>query len=263
MTTTLDIREFRQTDGFMSWIFQGTGDRLVVVFSGIGKLDQETQPYEFARSATGGGAHSVLYLSDTTRSWLNREGIIADIRALVDKAKAQLGASRVATLGHSMGGFSAAVMAGPLEADNAVCLSPQNSVHPDVAGDDPRWAHFRENISEFRVRDVAEYLCDGPVYTVLFGRHGREAPQRDRFPARENVDFFVVPNTVHNTPMRLKKAGRLDLFIRAATNGKRRRVRQIMFEEFGVLPERDRAPSPGSGESDTLHTGRDLPGDAV
>ncbi|MEO1139489.1 MAG: alpha/beta hydrolase [Pseudomonadota bacterium] len=246
MAEALDIKEFHQVNSLVSWLYQGTGDRLVVVFSGIGKDHQDVQPYEFAQSATGGGAHSVLYISDTARSWLNRAGIIDDIQALVKKAKAQTGASKVATLGHSMGGFSAAVMAKPLGADNAICLSPQNSVHPEIAGDDPRWQAFRDSIAAFDIRGVEEHLDDVPVYTVLFGRHGRETPQRDRFPIRDNVDFFVMKNTVHNTPMRLKQAGLLDTFITAAANGRRRKVRQMMFEQFSVRPLRDRVPIPPS-----------------
>ena len=246
MAAALDIRDYRQLNGLVSWLFQGLGDRLVVVFSGIGKTHQQTQPYEFARSATAKGENSVLYISDTDRSWLNRPGIIDDIVDLVMGAKSETGARSVATLGHSMGGFMAAVLAGKLGADNAICLSPQNSVHPDIAGDDPRWQAFRENITDFDVRDVADHMDDTVLYTVLFGRHGREVPQRDRFPIRENVDFYVMKNTVHNTPMRLKKAGLLDRFIAAAANGRRRKVRQMMLEHFDARPLREREALPGS-----------------
>ena len=224
----------------MTWIFHGSGDRLVVAFSGIGKANEDVQPYEFAKTATGGGAHSVLFISDTARSWLNRPGIMQDIAALVDEAKAETGATHVTTLGHSMGGFSAAVMAGALGADSAICLSPQNSIHPDVAGDETRWETFRKKITSFPVREVADYLADTPIYTVLFGRHGREVPQRDRFPIRDNIDFFVMRNTVHNTPMRLKQSGILGDFITACAQGRRRKVRQMMLEHFGCRPLRDR-----------------------
>lgn len=240
MTNDLNIREYHRSDDLTAWTFRGTGERLVVVFSGIGKVDQDTQPFQFARTATAQGRHSVLYLSDTSRSWLNGPGLIEQVQDLVTHVADSFGATKIATLGHSMGGFSAAVMAGPLGADNAVCLSPQNSIHPDVADDDPRWRVFRDQIRDFRVRDVAEYLSDAVLYTVLFGRHGREAPQRDRFPIADNIDFFVMRNTVHNTPMRLKNEGILSAFVEAAANGRRRKVRQLMDAHFGTRPLRER-----------------------
>lgn len=246
MPEVLDIREYRRENGVATWLLQGTGQRLLVVFSGIGKVHEETQPYEFARSSYGRGQHNVLYVSDTNRSWLNQPGIIEDIVGLVAEVKARTGSTSVATLGHSMGGFMSAVLAGKLDADNAICLSPQNSVHPDIAGDDPRWQAFRNKINSHTIRDVASHMVDKVLYTVLFGRHGRELPQRERFPIRDNVDFYVMRNTVHNTPMRLKKAGLLDHFILAAANGRRRKVRQMMLEHFGTRPMRDAQRKPGS-----------------
>jgi pimeloyl-ACP methyl ester carboxylesterase len=244
MSGTLQITPFEERNSLVSWLFRGTGDRLVVVFSGIGRPRQRVQPYEFARSATADGTQSALYISDTARSWLNHPGIMDDIAALVTKAKASTGATRISTLGHSMGGFAAAIMAGALDADAAVCLSPQNSVHPDIAGDESRWMGFRDKISAFSVREVADYLNDSTIYTVLFGRRGKEEPQRDRFPIHDNMDFYVMTHTGHNTPKRLKTEGVLDTFVAAATQGRRRKIRKLMKNEFNSRRAEPRAPVP-------------------
>jgi hypothetical protein len=228
MSGPLDIRHTLDRDDLHIWEHTGNSDRLVACFSGIGLDRVAVPPYEFARSATGGGRDTVLFFSDPHRSWLNRPGLIEQIVVRVERKARQMAAKQIVTLGHSMGGFAAAILPGFTRVDRAVCLSPQASVHPDVAGDDPRWLDYRDRIENHRIRSVADHIAPGTEYYAFFGQHGREAPQRDRFPLRDNINFFVMPRTVHNTPQRMKHAGLLDDIVRFAFQGRTRLVRRLL-----------------------------------
>ena len=223
-----DIIPVLTDDDLVLWLFRGQSDRLVLCFSGIGKRADAPPTYEFAEIATGGGEDSVLYISDPRRSWLNADGLIEKIAHHVDRIRSELGAHRLVTLGHSMGGFSAMALAAKLGAQSAVAFAPQVSVHPDIVGDDHRWMEWRAQIKTFRVRSVDEMLADGPTYHVFHGLHGREAPQRDRVPFRDNLIHTILPRTHHNVSTRLKNAGLLADVVASGFDNKRRRLRQML-----------------------------------
>jgi len=205
----LDIRLIRDTDLLRAWRYVGQSQRLVVCFSGLGKDKSQPPGYEFASVATGGGEDHVLYIADPNRSWLNQPGLIAEIVALVEEVKTEIAAMQVVTLGHSMGGFSACVLPYFTPAQYVLALSPQVAVHPDFVPDDPRWMTEREAIDNIDITDVGTYLMADTHYVVVYGRHGREAPQRDRFPNPDHLSLFVMPMTHHNTAARLKRLGLL------------------------------------------------------
>lgn len=222
------IRPIVQDDDLHVWRHNGTGSQLLVSFSGIGRDPKSAPNYEFARSATGGGQFHALFVSDPNRTWLNGPGLIERIVMLIENTARDIRATRVCTLGHSMGGYSAAVISGFTPVDVAICLSPQASVNPDVAPDETRWAKFRGNIDNHRIRSVGDHISDRTTYYVFFGQHGREAPQRDRFPMARNIKFFVMPRTVHNTPQRMKGRGILDEVILTSTQKRTRLVRRLL-----------------------------------
>lgn len=231
---TYDIRPVRQDAGLHAWMHRAESPRLVVSFSGIGLKDAEAPPYEFARSATNDGRDNALFIADPARSWLNREGIVEEIAGLMEETARACGAERVTTLGHSMGGYTAAVMPAFTKVDVAVALSPQLSVNPEVAPDETRWSKWREAIRAHRIRSVAEHVVPGPLYYVFFGTHGREAPQRDRFPLLDNIKFFLLPRTVHNTPQMMKRAGILDSVVQFAFEGRTRMVRRQLAQHLNA-----------------------------
>lgn len=233
-TRALRIDHLHGDDDLHVWLYEGSSNRLVLCFAGIGGTPSIVPPIEFPRAASRNGEDTVLFFSDPKRSWLNAPGLIEKIVDWVDRFKLKIGAQQVVALGHSMGGFMAAVLSGFTRIDVAMCLSPQASVHPVVARDDNRWATWRDQIKDFRVRAVGDHLHEKTTYYALFGRHSREAPQRERFPIRKNVHFFVLPNTVHNTPQRLKQAGVLDDVVRLAFHGRRGLVGRLLKEKFNA-----------------------------
>lgn len=239
---SINVTPVRDDAELRVWRHRGTGPRLVVCFSGIGDISGEPQPAEFVRSATMNGAGSALFIADVTRSWLNRPGLVERITEIVSAELTAIGGSEIVTLGHSMGAYMAAIMAAPLGAKAAICFSPQVSVNPEITPDEQRWRVFRDKIEEHRITGVHDYMRAETTYYVFFGRHFREAPQRDRFPTGQNVHFYVMPNTVHNTPQRLKKAGVLNRAVKLCAEGRNWRLQTLMKETFNA--ERLTDPSP-------------------
>jgi hypothetical protein len=230
----LDITPVHQADDLHVWEHVGGSGRLVACFSGIGREDEDVPPIEFANTATRGGEDHALFFSDPKRSWLNTPGLIEQIaERIADKAR-DIGADQIVTLGHSMGAYAAFILPAFTQVDVAVCFSPQASVHPEVAGDDVRWMGYRNQITTHRIRTVADHIAPETEYYVFFGRHSREAPQRDRFPLTENIKFFVMPQTVHNTPQRMKQAGVLNEVFHFAMQRRTRVVRRILKQQFGA-----------------------------
>lgn len=233
-TRALRIDHLHGADDLHVWLHEGGSDRLVLCFAGIGGTPSIVPPIEFPRAASRNGEDTVLFFSDPQRSWLNAPGLIEQIVAWVERYTHKIGARQVVALGHSMGGFMAAVMSGFTKIDVAMCFSPQACVHPQWARDEKRWAEWRDRITDFRIRAVGDHLDDDTTCYAMFGRHPREAPQRERFPIRKNVHFFVFPNTVHNTPQRLKQAGVLDDVVRYAFHGRRGLVERVLTEKLNA-----------------------------
>ncbi|PID35997.1 MAG: hypothetical protein CR993_07485 [Rhodobacterales bacterium] len=225
----LDIQPRLERADLKSWGYRAPeSDTLVISFSGIGKNPNAAPPIEFANTATQNGTHNALFISDPNRTWLNGDGLIERITNEARRCIAECKARRVVTVGHSMGGFSALVLADFLPVDAVLALAPQLSVHPDIVPDEHRWPEWREKITRFRVRCAADHLRDGPQYTVLFGRHGREAPQRDPFPHRDNLRLYILPRTHHNVPQRLKDLGILTDSFKFAIAGRPRKLRLLL-----------------------------------
>ncbi|WP_069299343.1 alpha/beta hydrolase [Neptunicoccus sediminis] len=224
----LDIRLRHDSGGLRTWAHRGSSDRLVLCFSGIGRADQDCPPPEFARSATANGAHNVLFLSDPQRSWLNAPDLLDRMRDEIDSFRQLCTPRRVVAMGHSMGGFSALVAPSLTAVDQVLAFAPQLSVHPEVVPDDHRWANWRAGIDRFAIRSAADHLNRETAYCVIHGRHGREAPQRDRFPRPPNLRHYVMPRTNHNVPQRLKALGCLPAVTSLAIEGRARKLLMLM-----------------------------------
>lgn len=238
----LDIRQKEQSDLLWTWEHDGSNDTLVVCFSGIGKNTDPTPVLNFASSATQGGRNSVLYIADPNRTWLNGEGLIEAIceRAL-RKAK-EVGATRIVTLGHSMGGFSALVTAGMLDAEVAIAFSPQLSIDPAVVPRENRWKEHRAKITDIKVSKAGNYMNDTCAYYVFFGTHQREIPQRRHLPQADNVKLFLIPGINHNSPQRIRKAGILGDVVGLAAQRRTHRLRlemQAVFGDQNKIPAED------------------------
>ena len=224
----LDIRSVLQEPDLHVWEYDGSNECLVVCISGIGGNATAVQGYDFARTATCNGNNSVLYFADPHRSWLSHPGLIEKMVARIETKAKEIGATRIMTLGHSMGAFTAAILPAFTKIDCAVCFSPQVSVHPDVVPDEDRWMEHRHKIKEHRIRSINDHIVENTQYYVYFGRHPREAPQRDRFVLADNTKFFVIPNVKHSTPQLMRKIGILDDVIRFSFEGRNTMLRRIL-----------------------------------
>lgn len=230
----LDIRLTEQSDLLWVWEHDGPSHRLVVCFSGIGGDADPTPVTNFAFTAAQGGANSVLFIADPKRTWLNGDGLVEAICARIRAKAEEVGATQIVTMGHSMGGFSALVIAGMVGADVAVAFSPQLSIDPAVVPDENRWLDLRAAISDIKISSAADYLNDSCTYYVFFGSHPRQRPQRDRFPLADNIALFNIPTVVHNSPQRMKQAGVLAEVFNHACKRRRRKVRLLLQRTFGA-----------------------------
>ena len=223
-----DITQVSEAEDLVMWRHRGRNDRPVVCFSGIAKSKDVIPPYEFPRGATENGKNHVLFISDPRRTWLNGPGLMERIEAEVARIVAQEGITSVSTLGHSMGGFAAIVMAKFFAVDNAVAFAPQHSVHPEIAGNERRWKEHLERITEHRLRSVDDYWVEDTTYFVFHGDHRRDQYQRDRFPVRHKLFHTILPDTTHAVPQKLKKAGLLDRVVSLCLAGKARKLRELL-----------------------------------
>ena len=221
----LDILPRLATDNIVTWVHRGGSDKLVVCFSGIGKDIDTCPPYEFAKTATGDGKHNVLFVADPNRTWLNGPGLLNRIRDEIEAFKETCGATRVIAMGHSMGGFSALVAPSITRIDEVLAFAPQVSVHPDIVPDETRWAIYRDRITHFEIKSALDHLRDDTAYTIINGRHGREAPQRDLVPQLGNLRHYVIPRTHHNVPQRLKRVNCLADVVHFAIEGRPRKLK--------------------------------------
>lgn len=236
MSEDLKISLVLDDPDLLVWECSGASDRLVVCFSGVGPNTGAVPGPEFVRAASGDGADTVLFVIDPKRTWLNGANLIERIVELVEQKALEIGAKRVCTIGHSMGGFSAMVMPGFTDIDVAVAFSPQTSVHPDVVSDEPRWMEYRAHIDKYRIREVSEHIVAATQYFAFFGTHQREAPQRDRFPVAENIEQLRMQKTHHNTAQRMKARGILDRVVALAFDGRLYKIRRLIRQNYdGVL----------------------------
>ena len=229
----LDIRPTAQSDLLWMWEHDGSNTVLVVCFSGVGENTARDPAFNFAASATQGGKNTVLYIADPNRTWLNADGLIEGICERVLRKAKEIGATRIVTLGHSMGGFSALVIAGMVNADVSIAFSPQLSIDPAVVPKERRWKEYRRKIDQIKVSKAGDYLNDSCTYYVFFGTHPREAPQRNHLPKAANVKLFMIPGVNHNSPQRIRKAVILDNVIKFASQRRTHRLRLEMQTAFG------------------------------
>lgn len=235
----------RDDAGLRVWRIAGETSRLVVCFSGVGVASDASPPPEFQRLAGHTPRDHLLFIADPARSWLNRNGIVAEIVSAIEAEAARIGATQICTLGHSMGGFSALVLPAFTKVDVAVAMSPQYAVDPAIVPAENRWREWRDRIADFHIGDVTPHLQASGQYFVFFGRHPRELVQRERAVARDNLDLFILPHTHHNTSQRMKEAGILDQVLQACFSCDRPTVETLLYQHLkgrkAALPA---APAP-------------------
>ncbi|MEO0937530.1 MAG: hypothetical protein AAFY38_05190 [Pseudomonadota bacterium] len=228
------------TDLLQVWqhVGQPGAETLVVSFASVGADPDTAPPLEFPKLATQNGAGPALFIVDKTRSWLNAPGLLEDVVAQIEKCADRHGVRRIVTIGNSMGGYNAALIAGFTKVDVALCFSPQASVHPDVVGDDLRWPRYRVGIDPHRFTGLGAHLSDQTRYVAVFGDRAREAPQFRRFPDAGNVTVLMLPGQGHGTAFTLKKFGLLGDAVALAFDGNMQGLLAYLGDKLDAYPRR-------------------------
>jgi hypothetical protein len=210
------------------WRREGTGSRLVVCCSGVGRHDDKLPEAEFNRLAYHPAPDHLLFFADPMRTWLNAPGLIEALVAEIEAEARRTGATEICMIGHSMGAYAAMILPAFTKVDVALAFSPQYVVDPTRLPEESRWENWRSKIDVFRIASVADHLVQDCQYFVFHGRNRREAVQRDLVQPRGNLDMFILPGTYHRTPKKLKELGVLDAVIAAAFAKDRAKLHQIM-----------------------------------
>jgi hypothetical protein len=211
----------------------GTGDDLVISFSSVGHDPMRCPSPEFVATATGGTAgRRALFVMDESRSWANHPGFAPALQGTVDQISARAPIRRIATLGLSMGAFSALAAAQILPVDIVLAFCPQFSV---LSGD-RRWARWTDHLPDLRW-PTAPLPTTG--WACLF--HGLEddLQQALGFPQQSGTDHILFPDHSHASLVpHLKNRGVLHGIAEAVLAGDRRRLLRITASAGGMLRQR-------------------------
>lgn len=221
-------------DDLCVWRINGTSSRLLISMSSIGDTDDDKPVPQFMSIAQG-TSDTVLFIADPRRSWLSRPGIIDEIKAVIETEAARLSAMQIVIFGGSMGGFAALAMPAFTTIQVAIAFSPQFSVDAAVVPEENRWMDLREKISSFPISNVADHMNDTTRYYLFYGRHQSEVHQRRLVRTMPNLQFYVMPNTQHNSALRMKKAKVLLPVLKACMKGQHKELNKIMTNSFGAL----------------------------
>lgn len=199
----------------------GTGDELVLAFSGVGRNTDPTEEpgIEFYRIASGAGTRHVLFITDQSRSWLNHSDIAEQIADFTLATQERTGARRITALGNSMGGTMALLMARFLAFEAVLAFVPQYSVDPSIMPDEPSWKKMRNRIQKFRFAAVDDLPPKGQ-YFVLHGTLETELLHAMRFPVAANLHHFIFAGADHNLSIGLKNNGHAQALVECALAGK-------------------------------------------
>ena len=206
----------------------GQGRRLVVAFSGIGHGFGGMQAAEFMGTAADGGRNTVLFVTDTTRSWFTAPGIVDRIAGQVQAELLRLGLPACHTIGNSMGGYGAIRMAREMPVAVALAFSPQVSMDPALM-DEHRWPEYRPAIVSDRHLPLAACLVPATRNYAVFGATSRiERNHRALLPEDgPNLTCLMLQGGGHNIVRILKQAGHLVPLVRAAMDTDDARIADV------------------------------------
>ena len=207
---------------------QGQSTRLVVSFSGVGKKSYERPAFEFTGTASAKGQNHALFIGDEDRTWMTAPRLVENIVTLVEDYAKEHGISEIVTLGNSMGGFMALRIAENMRVDTAIAFAPQYSIHVDTMPEETRWQAYRDQITDWPIRDIGALSIPDTQYFVFHGDDPIEAQHWLRFPQRKNIHHFIVAGESHGVAGLLRNHSGLGRVIKASANQKPRQVRLVL-----------------------------------
>ena len=208
---------------------EGVSDRLVLVFRSIFTGVADVQ---FFHTATRMGQDHALFICDPRNTWLNGEGLLERIVAIIDKTVAAIKPAQIMALGSSMGGFMAMVMPKYTRIDKSLAFSPQFSVNPKIVPEENRWTDLAQSIGAFKLPSLRGQHQEGVEYIAVFPKKGVDAdlhvPLIEKTMAPRK---YLVPRATHNVAGYLQENAMLSRFIEFVFDGKYYRAR-TMIKEF-------------------------------
>lgn len=212
----------------------GSGTRLVVSFTGVGKPEAREQTEEFVNSSRQQGRNHVLFVADTLRSWYNEPGIFEEIAEVVEAYRQRHGITETVTFGNSMGGYGALIFAGALGARSCLAISAQYSANPALVPEETRWREYRDRIETFTRPPLEQELSPDCTYFVLHGGGKVERPHWSRFPQRPNLHHFLLSRVGHGVGRRLKSSGLIRQVTRLAIAARPVAFRRALAEGLDI-----------------------------
>ena len=143
---------------------------------------------------------NVLFIKDTTRSWLNNVDI--------DLIKKTLKYDNVHfAIGSSMGAFNAIMFSNLFPIKKVIAFSPQFSINPAFSKDDT-FLNFAARIKKWKYKKLK--FSKNTKYLLIFGDTEKEKYHMSMMPKKKNIKILVLKNCDHNTASYLKKRKRLE-----------------------------------------------------
>lgn len=236
MATSLPFERLWNNPPWTVYFLDGPGDDLVIAFSSIGHDPTRAPSPEFVGTATANGTRRALFVMDTSRSWANDSGFEQALSCSLETVLARKPAARIATIGLSMGAFSALVAAQLLPVDVVLAFGPQWSIAPGVVPDEARWQRWTGALPLLRW-PTAPLPARGHAY--LFHGAQDDLPQALPFPQQPGTDHILFPDLGHSDLVpHLKARGALTGLLDAALDGDRRRLLRIAASAGGLLRQR-------------------------
>lgn len=239
MAETLDDpmakpRPVEASSGVAAHVLAGTGRRLVVCLSGVGRDRAAPPPPEFVGTASGGGRNHCLFLSDSSRSWLNGDGVAAEMVRIIEEYRDANDIDEVVTFGNAMGGYAALILPDLTEIRIAIAFAPQFSMHPGRVPEETRWSHFVQDIDTWPHPDIGPLRAEGTAYYIFHGDNPWEARHWLRFPWRRaaTLNHFIFVGHAHNIASILQKRRMLGRVVDLAIENRPRAVRQALIKSF-------------------------------
>lgn len=215
------------------WL-EGTGNRLVVSFTGNDVEDRSAQGIEFPRIAAQGGRNHVAVVTDRRRSWYNTPGLVGRVVDTLGALAIRAGIGRIVTLGNSMGGYGAILFANPLGATRAISFVPQFTMNDRVVREE-RWREYKAAMPPFYVDSLADCMVPPTRFFVLHGGRGRDRKHYMRFPTGGHIRHYILPLRTHAAAARMKPGGALDALIQALLDDDEAGAARIMAAEGAHL----------------------------
>ena len=146
---------------------------------------------------------NVLFIKDTTRSWLNNVDI--------DLIKKTLKYDNVHfAIGSSMGAFNAIMFSNLFPIKKVIAFSPQFSIHPKKSKD-KTYLNYAAAITCWKFKSLK--FSNKTKYLLFFGDTNNEKYHMSMIPKTRNIKVVQIKNCGHESAKVLKKKSELNNLI--------------------------------------------------